>query len=75
MLSISATEFHKHVQLYLDKAMQGETIVVHRNRKEIARLVPAVKPEPRRCPGLAKGRLTDSFFDPLPESELKAWET
>ena len=29
--------------------------------------------EPRR-PGLAKGRLTEAFFEPLPEDELAAWQ-
>jgi prevent-host-death family protein len=72
MLSISVTEFNKHLPLYLDKAMRGETIIVRRNRKEIARLVPPAA-APRR-PGLVKGRLTESFFEPLPEDELKAWE-
>ncbi len=28
-----------------------------------------------RNPGLLKGQLGDAFFEPLPEEELKAWET
>jgi hypothetical protein len=28
-----------------------------------------------RKPGLLKGQLGDAFFEPLPEEELKAWET
>ena len=28
-----------------------------------------------RTPGLLKGKLSDSFFEPLPESELQQWET
>ena len=27
-----------------------------------------------RTPGLIKGKLSDSFFEPLPEDELKQWE-
>jgi hypothetical protein len=27
-----------------------------------------------RTPGLLQGNLSDSFFDPLPEEELKQWE-
>jgi hypothetical protein len=27
-----------------------------------------------RKPGLAKGRLTDAFFEPLPADELDAWQ-
>jgi hypothetical protein len=28
-----------------------------------------------RKPGLFKGQLGNAFFEPLPEEELKAWET
>jgi len=31
-------------------------------------------PKPRQ-PGILKGQLSDTFFEPLPEEELKAWET
>ncbi|MBE9116687.1 hypothetical protein IQ249_12320 [Lusitaniella coriacea LEGE 07157] len=27
-----------------------------------------------RTPGLLAGKLSDSFFDPLPEEELQQWE-
>ena len=27
-----------------------------------------------RTPGLLKGKLSDTFFDPLPEEELRQWE-
>ncbi|MEL4893848.1 hypothetical protein [Crocosphaera sp. Alani8] len=27
-----------------------------------------------RTPGLIKGKLSDSFFEPLPEDELREWE-
>lgn len=30
-------------------------------------------PQPR-TPGLLKGKLSDSFFEPLPEEELQQWE-
>ncbi|WP_083993582.1 type II toxin-antitoxin system Phd/YefM family antitoxin [Picosynechococcus sp. PCC 8807] len=28
-----------------------------------------------RTPGLLQGKLSDTFFEPLPESELQQWET
>jgi hypothetical protein len=34
--------------------------------------IPLAKDEPR-WPGLAKGRLTEAFFEPLPPDELAAW--
>jgi hypothetical protein len=39
----------------------------------VVRPVPLVREEPRR-PELARGRLTEAFFDPLPVDELAAWE-
>ena len=38
-----------------------------------ARLAP-LAPLPPRRPGLLSGKVEDSFFDPLPEDELEAWE-
>jgi antitoxin (DNA-binding transcriptional repressor) of toxin-antitoxin stability system len=48
-------------------------VVIARDGKPVARLVPVAKREPRK-PGLAKGRLTEAFFEPLPPEELDAWE-
>ena len=58
------------------RAESGEEIVLVRGeaREPVARVVP---PGPRRTPrpGFLKGQIhvPDSFFDPLPEHELKAW--
>lgn len=58
---------------------QGEDIVIARGAVEVAKLVPvpiASAKKPDRVPGLLKGKISlpDSFFDPLPEEELRAWE-
>ena len=57
----------------LDRAHAGEVIVVAKNGKPFARLVPLEKQEPRK-PGLLSGRVGKAFFDPLPEEELAGWE-
>lgn len=59
----------------LARAEAGDEVVIARRGKPIARLVP-LKPRGRRQPGTLRGKITvpDSFFDPLPEEELKAWE-
>jgi hypothetical protein len=31
-------------------------------------------PQTPRTPGLLRGTLSDTFFDPLPETELQLWE-
>lgn len=56
----------------LERAHAGETIVLAKAGKPYARLVPLHKGTGRK-PGLAKGRVTKAFFEPLPKSELKAW--
>jgi len=58
-------------------AEAGEEVVIARKDKPIVRLqVVASADLPPRQPGAWKGRfeLPDSFFDPLPEDELRAWE-
>ncbi len=57
----------------LERALAGEEVVIAKAGKPLVRLQPLAKPEPRR-PGLAKGRLTKDFFEPLPPEELSAWE-
>ena len=56
----------------LDRARKGEEIVIAKAGKPYARLVRVEDSKPRQ-PGLVKGRLPDSFFEPLPEDELQAW--
>ncbi len=59
----------------LVRVEQGEEIVIARNGEPVARLV-SVRPKAKREFGALAGQihLDDSFFDPLPESELAAWE-
>ena len=52
-----------------------EEVIIARRGRPVARLVP-YKTQGRRQPDVLKGRLVvpDSFFDPLAEQDLKAWE-
>jgi prevent-host-death family protein len=55
----------------------GEEVVLARGDKPVAKIVPLEPIAPKtRAAGAWKGRFTvpDSFFDPLPEEELRAWE-
>lgn len=56
-------------------AEASEEVVIARRGRPVARLV-ACKPRGKRRPGVLKGKavITDEFFDPLPEEELKLWE-
>lgn len=58
----------------IERACSGEEVVIARGSKPVVRLVPVE--EPTRRFGALKGKLVlpDSFFDPLPDEELDAWE-
>ena len=56
----------------LKRAHEGEEIVLAKAGKPYARLVPLEKERPR-VPGIADGLVDEAFFEPLPESELDAW--
>jgi prevent-host-death family protein len=65
-----------HFSRLLKRAHAGEEIVLAKAGKPYARLV-ALEPAPNeRRPGRLKGKgqLDASFFDPLPEDELRLWE-
>lgn len=64
-----------HLSKLLVRVEAGEDIVIARRGEPVARLV-AYKSQGKRRPDVLKGKLTipDSFFDPLPEEELAAWE-
>lgn len=55
----------------------GEEVIIARGDKPVAKLV-AAEPVKKKSRGYGawKGKFTlpDSFFDPLPEDELEAWE-
>ncbi len=57
----------------LERAARGEEVVIAKRGKPFVRLVPSGTKGPRR-PGLAKGRVTEAFFEPLPADEIAAWD-
>ena len=76
MSPINVHEAKTHLSRLLVRVEAGEEIVIARSGKPVARLVGYRSPLPARRFGALKGRLTvdESFFDPLPDSELAAWE-
>jgi prevent-host-death family protein len=60
----------------IEKARRGEEIVIARGSEPTVKLVPVGGPSIKRGFGALKGRLAldASFFEPLPENELTAWE-
>jgi prevent-host-death family protein len=60
----------------IEKASQGEEVVIARGAKPVARLIPLGELKGKRRPGSWKGKLLvgPEFFEPLPEGELSRWE-
>jgi prevent-host-death family protein len=60
----------------LQKASNGEEVIIARGSKPVAKLVPIGEVKGQRRPGSWKGKLEvgSEFFDPLPGDELSAWE-
>jgi prevent-host-death family protein len=59
----------------IELAERGEEVVIARGSEPVARLVRLEAKKPARRFGAMKGRavLTEAFFEPLPEEELKRW--
>ena len=76
MTTVNVHEAKTHLSRLLMKVEAGEEIVIARSGKPVARLVAHQESRPVRRFGALKDRLKvdDSFFDPLPESELAGWE-
>ena len=75
MATVNVHEAKTHLSRLLARVEAGEEITIAGNGKPAARLVPA-RMLGRPQPDVFKGQVVvpDSFFDPLPEEELKAWE-
>ena len=60
----------------IERALAGEDIVIARGKQPVVRIVPVNEPPVGRKFGALKGRatVTDAFFEPLPDSELDAWD-
>lgn len=75
MAKVNVHEAKTNLSRLLLQVEAGEEVVIARNGEPVARLV-RVQKRGKRQFGSMKGRIKidDSFFDPLPEEELAAWE-
>lgn len=73
-MQINVQDAKAQLSRLLDAAMLGEEVLIAKAGKPVVRLVPLALPD--RTPGAAAGKaqLTAAFFDPLPETELDAFE-
>lgn len=64
-----------HLSRLIERASAGERIIIAKAGEPKVCLTPVPASSPRK-PGRFSGQLTvnDSFFDPLPEDDIAAWE-
>jgi prevent-host-death family protein len=78
MRTVNVHEAKTQFSRLIDAAHAGETILVAKDGRPWARLVPLEADQPRRQPGVLRGTLqlpaTDVLLAPLPPEELEALE-
>ena len=72
-IQVNVQEAKTRLSQILAEAEQGEEVVIARDGKPVARLVPVAHPAPREV-GFVGGSVPESFFEPLPDDELQRWE-
>jgi prevent-host-death family protein len=72
-LTVNIGEAKAQLSRLVDEALDGNHVAIARRGKPVVELTPMIQPTHREL-GFYPGTLPDSFFDPLPEEELKAWE-
>jgi prevent-host-death family protein len=74
MIIVNIHEAKTHFSHFVDSAHQGEEIIVAKSGKPWAKLVP-LESRAERVPGRYRDAPGPEFFEPLPETELKVWES
>lgn len=69
---VNVHEAKTHLSRLLERVRAGEEIILAKAGKPYARLVPIAQGE--RELGFVEGAVPDSFFEPLPDDELDAWQ-
>jgi prevent-host-death family protein len=74
--TVTIHEAKTNLSRLIQKAEEGEEVVIARGSKPVARLVAVGEVRGRRQPGSLKGtlRVGPEFFEPLPRDELSSWE-
>ena len=73
METVNIHEAKTQLSRLLARAHAGEEIIIAKAGTPYARLIP-LEPVVQRKPGIAKGSVTDAFFEPLSDDELQRWE-
>jgi prevent-host-death family protein len=76
MKTVTIHQAKTNLSQLIERACQGEEIVISRGPQPVARLVAIAGSKGRRQPGALRGKLRvgPAFFEPLPAEELAGWE-
>ena len=76
MIKLNVAEAKVRLSSCLDRVQQGETVIVCRRNVPTAELRPIPQsPDAQRPIGIDRGmKVPDSFFEPLPEDVIEAFE-
>jgi prevent-host-death family protein len=76
MPTVTIHQAKTNLSKLIERASQGEEIIIARGSKPVARLVPVSAVKGKRQLGSLKGKLeiVPEFFEPMSESELAEWE-
>lgn len=69
---VNVHEAKTHLSRLLERVREGEEIILAKGGVPYARLMPLAKQT--RELGFVEGSVPESFFEPLPEDELDAWQ-
>jgi prevent-host-death family protein len=72
-LQVNVQEAKTRLSELLARVEAGEQVVIARSGHPVAQLT-AFAPTPPRSFGVLDFEVEDSFFEPLPDEELAAWE-
>jgi len=79
MTQVNMHEAKTQLSRLVERALDGEEVVIARAGKPLVRIVPvgdSPEKQRRRPLGILNVNVPDSaFFDPLPDEELDAWGT
>ena len=76
MTTVTIHKAKTQLSKLIEQVERGEEVVIARGKEPVARLVPYIQEPPKGGFGSLKGKvwLDESFWEPLPEEELKLWE-
>jgi prevent-host-death family protein len=76
MVRVTVQRAKRDLSGLIDRAREGEEVIIVRGTQSLVRLTPCVKNTRSRTPGRLRGKLNVGarFFEPLPKEELEAWQ-